>query len=238
MKKIKKLFHGKIDDLPVIAEFVLESLERDIKDFSAYSPVFTPEFIVIVRGKVVVCQGAMRAWVFIKELKSTTAKLYGEIAGARVKVNALEGYVKLASNNLDVAPKDMGIHEVRKAINADNAETLPHAIRQLLVSVKRNFAALQAVGLKQCLVDELEAQPAVIDELNLRQNTLESERNRLTEADMHLFNDLWLTIAPIFETGKALYKGVDEAKLKDYTFAELERRLHPHPRKKENEVEV
>ncbi|MDR2041059.1 MAG: hypothetical protein LBP98_01920, partial [Tannerella sp.] len=64
-----------------------------------------------------------------------------------------------------------------------------------------------------------------------RQNKLESERNRVTEQDVDAYNDLWLALQPILETGKALYRGTDKAKLKDYTFVQLEKRLHPFPRK-------
>jgi hypothetical protein len=228
MIKIKKMFQGRVDDLPVIAEFVSESLERDLPDFNAYSPRFNTALIADIRSKVTVCRSAMRAWMFTKELKTTTARLYATMDAVRLPLNILEGYIKLAGTQLDVAPKDMGLHEVRRSIKNDNAETLPPALRQLMTSVQRNLPALYAAGLPPSLVDELNAQPATIEALNLRQNTLASERNRLTETDMQLFNDLWLAIAPLFETGKALYKGIDPAKLKDYTFAELVRRLHPH----------
>jgi hypothetical protein len=47
-----------------------------------------------------------------------------------------------------------------------------------------------------------------------------------------LFNDLWKTLSPVFETGKALYRGVDEAKLKDYTVTQLVKRIDHEGRRK------
>jgi hypothetical protein len=226
--KMKKLFHGRIEVLPVIGQFVVESYSRDVADFSAYSPVFTVGLVAEIEKQIELCRNATRSWIFIKELKTVSVALYATIGSVRVKMNALEGYVHLAGSTLDLTYADFGIVEVRRAVSRKNAETVPEAIRQLLINVKRNFTALQAVGMQQTLYAEIEKLAMEIDRLNARQNVVESERNLQTEADLHLFNDLWLAIAPIFETGKALYRGVDEARLKDYTFAQLEKRLHPH----------
>jgi hypothetical protein len=37
----KKMFQCKIEELPVIGEFVVESARKDMADFSGFSPVFT-----------------------------------------------------------------------------------------------------------------------------------------------------------------------------------------------------
>ncbi|MDR2139304.1 MAG: hypothetical protein LBP50_07140, partial [Tannerella sp.] len=81
-------------------------------------------------------------------------------------------------------------------------------------------------------------QTAAIDALNVKQNELESRRNRATEEDIDVFNDLWLALQPVLETGRALYRGVDAAKLKDYTIAQLKKRLHPHPQKQPSGKEL
>jgi hypothetical protein len=232
MKK-KRLFQCSISDLPVVGEFLLESMSRDINDFSGYSPMFTTAYSDGVRAKIVTCRGLTRAWTFIKELKTVTDKLYTGINALRVLLNPVEGYVKLAAASLDVAVADVGLKEVRKSIDKGNAETLVVAVADLLSTLRRNLSALQAVGLQESQLDAIEQQTLAINALNVKQNELESERNRVTEQNIDVFNDLWLSLQPILETGKALYRGVDEAKLKDYTLTQLEKRLHPHPRKTE-----
>ncbi|MDR2763560.1 MAG: hypothetical protein LBB90_00835 [Tannerella sp.] len=227
----KRLFPCSISDLPVLAEFLLESLGRDINDFSGYSPLFTTSCSDGIRAKIITCREVTRSWTFIKELKSVTETLYSDIHALRVTINPVEGYVKLAAASLDVAVGDVGLKEVRRSIGKGNAETLVPAVAELLSTLRRNITALQAVGLQESLLVAIEEQTATIDTLNVKQNELESERNRVTEQDTDVFNDLWLALQPILETGKALYRGVDEAKLKDYTIAQLEKRLHPHPHK-------
>jgi hypothetical protein len=147
MKK-KRLFHCSISDLPVIGEFLLESLSRDVNDFSAYSPLFTTSYSDGVRAKITTCRGLTRAWTFIRELKTVTKKLYADIDALRVLLNPVEGYVKLAAASLDVAVADVGLKEVRKSIGNSNAETLVPAVAELLSTLRRNLAALQAVGLQ------------------------------------------------------------------------------------------
>jgi hypothetical protein len=231
--KRKTLFSCPIDDVPVIGEFVVESMGRDMHDFSSYSPIFTPQYADNVKMKIVICRDLTRSWTFTKELKAVTDKLYVGIDGMRVKINRLEGYIRLGAEALDVAVADVGLKEVRRSISAGNAERLVPAVAQLLSTVRRNYVALQVVGLQETLLMEIEHQTAEIDALNVKQNELESERNRATERDVEAFNDLWRSLAPILETGKALYRGVDDAKRKDYTIAQLEKRLHPPKRKPE-----
>ncbi|MDR2040997.1 MAG: hypothetical protein LBP98_01610 [Tannerella sp.] len=230
MKK-KRLFQCSISDLPVIGEFLLESLGRDINDFSAYSPLFTTSYRDGVRAKILACRGLTRAWTLIKELKTVTGKLYADMNALRVRLNPVEGYLKLAAASLDVAVADAGLKEVRKSISNGNAETLVPAVAEFLATLRRNLSALQAVGLQANQLDAIEQHTLAIDALNVRQNKLESERNRVTEQDVDAYNDLWLALQPILKTGKALYRGTDKAKLKDYTFVQLEKRLHPSPRK-------
>jgi hypothetical protein len=230
--KEKKLFSVKIDDLPLIAQVLMESFKRDLNAFTAFSPVFNADLIEVVLGKIELCRFAIRAWVITQELKEVSTKLYADIAGTRLQMNALEAYVKLASPNLDIAAANFGIKQVRKAITSNNAEKVPETLRQLLFNVERNITALAGVGMPATLPNEIKQRATEIDNLNTLQNVIESKRAIQTDQDMHLFNDLWITIQPVIETGKALFRGIDETKLKDYTISQIEQKLH-HEKKQE-----
>jgi hypothetical protein len=95
-----------------------------------------------------------------------------------------------------------------------------------LVAVKRNFPALEVYGLKQTLLDDIEAQLKEIGKLNVKQNALLSKRNSLTVENIDKFNDLWSNLKLIMSTAKAIYRGVNEAKLKDYTITHLKKRVN------------
>jgi hypothetical protein len=100
-----------------------------------------------------------------------------------------------------------------------------------MTTVERNQSVLAAKGLKSKLIKEIETQIHEINELNMIQNELISKRNRLTEKNIVLFNDLWASLQPVLKTAKAIYRGVDEEKLKDYTVTQLIKRINAGKRK-------
>jgi hypothetical protein len=76
------------------------------------------------------------------------------------------------------------------------------------------------------LIDEIETQLREINSLNEKHNKLISKRNRLTGENVEKFNDLWNSLKPIFDTAKAIYQGADKVKLKNYTIAQLMKRIN------------
>jgi hypothetical protein len=221
-----KKFTGKIEDVPMIGEFVVNNAERDINDFNGYSAKFTVDYLATVKSKVEVCKELAKSSTITKELKSATHQLYSTTKNFRIKLNALEGYLKLGANNLDIAVEDFGLKKVRSNITRSNIEGFLSSMRTSLVAVKRNQPALEAQGMKPAFIDEIETHLREINLLNVRQNELISKRNRLTSDNMDKFNDLWSNLKLIMNTAKAIYQGVNEVKLKDYTIAQLKRRVN------------
>jgi hypothetical protein len=230
-----KKFQCKIEDLPVMGEFLLNSVKEDLNDFINFSSVFTPDYLTSVETKINSCKELISSSVVAKELKAVTGQLYEKSKGLRVKLNALEGYLKLGNGELDVSVESMGLKNVRNDISRSNIESLMFNIHNLLAAVKRNQSVLEAKGLKQELIDGIESQTSEINVLNTRQNSLISNRNRLTKQNIEQFNDLWDSLQPILKTAQAIYRGVDSTKLKDYTVAQLMRRINATRKKEKDE---
>jgi hypothetical protein len=215
-----------LEDVPTIAAFIIDRLEEDLDDFNAFSTIFNPAYIASVRGKIDICKDLISSSSVAKELKSVTQKISDDSGRLRVKLNALEGYLKLAATELDITVTDVGIKTVRNAITRGNTEGVTANIRQLLAAVKRNSTVLETKGLNPDLLSEIETQTQEIETLNVKQNDLISTRNRLTEKNTETFNDLWKSLQPIMETAKAIYRGVNPTKLKDYTVLQLQKRIN------------
>ncbi|MDR1886597.1 MAG: hypothetical protein LBQ70_01665, partial [Prevotellaceae bacterium] len=181
---INKTFSCKIEDLPVIGEFLLGSLTKDLSDFSAYSPMFTADYPASIRVKIDACKNLISSSTITRELKATTQALYGKSKNLRGKLNTLEGYLKLAGQELDVAVDDTGLKSVRNDISRHNTEGLELNLRRMLTAVKRNMEVLTAKGLRRELIDEIEVRLEEIGELNVKQNVQTSERNRLTQSNI------------------------------------------------------
>jgi hypothetical protein len=54
----------------------------------------------------------------------------------------------------------------------------------------------------------------------------QSENNLLQVIYFMLLNDLCDSLHPILDAAKALYRGVDDVKLKDYTVLQLKKRIN------------
>ncbi|MDR3261110.1 MAG: hypothetical protein LBT78_04670 [Tannerella sp.] len=221
-----KKFPFKIEELPTIGDFVLESVLKDSDDFSSYSSLFSPEYLATVKKKIVTCKGLVASSTVGKELKAATQQLYGKSKQLRVRLNALEGYLKIGAKELDILLEDVGLKNIRNDITRNNTEGLILNVQKALTAVKRNLPALTAKGLKPELIGDIETQIQEIDALNVKQNNLISARNRLTKANIELFNDLWDSLRPILDAAKAIYRGVDNVKLKDYTILQLKKRVN------------
>jgi hypothetical protein len=221
-----KKFTCRVEDLPVIGEFVVNSAEKDINDFNNYSAKFTIEYLATVNSQIEVCKELAKSSTITKELKSATHQLYYTTKNFRIKLNALEGYLKIGVDKLDIAIEDFGLKKIRSNIVRSNIEGFLSNMRTTMVAVKRNISTLEAQGMKPAFIDEIETHLQEINSLNVKQNELISKRNRLTADNINKFNDLWSNLKLIMNTAKAIYRDVNEAKLKDYTIAHLKRRVN------------
>jgi hypothetical protein len=215
-----------MEDVPLIGEFIVNNAERDVNDFNGYSSMFTIDYFEAVRSKIEVCKELVKLAGVPKELKSVTFQLYDRVKAFRMKLNALEGYLKTGADNLDVAVKDTGFKNVRMYLTKGNIEGLLSNLKTMLIVVKRNLSVLEEQGLTQTHIDEVEAQLQEINLLHEKQNELRRKRNRLTDENINRFNDLWNNMRLIMNVAKAIYQEVDEVKLKDYTVAHLKKKIN------------
>jgi hypothetical protein len=228
--KIKK-FQCKIEDLPVIAAFLLSNLKKDLNDFVSFSPLFTSDYLAMIEAKINACKELMNSSIITKDLKVVTKQMYDKSKDLRVKLNALEGYFKLGADKLDVMPEDVGLKSVRNEITRCNIEGVVSKMKMIITIVKRNQPVLEAAGLKSLLIGDIENQIGEINALNIKQYELASERNRLTRENIAIFNDLWDSLQPILKAAKAIYRGVDDVRLREYTISRLIRRINAAKRK-------
>jgi hypothetical protein len=213
----------KTENIPMIGEFIVSNAEKDIKDFNNYSSVFTVNYFVMIKTKIEICKELTRSSTVARELKITTLQLYNEIKNLRAKLNALERYLKLRAGKSNIALNDIGLKNVKRDITRHNIEGLLLNMKTSLIAVKQNLPALK---LKQTLIDEIETQLQKISSLNLKQNTLAVKCNKFIIENIDKFYDLWNSLKSILVAARAIYHDVDEVKLKDYTIAQLKKKVN------------
>jgi hypothetical protein len=222
----KKKYHCKDEELPVITGFVVDSLERDLNDFSAFSPKFNTAYLGELKSKLLGIELIFTGKKFTAELKKVTSNLNEVVASLRPRLNQIEGYVKLAGSALTTETSGFGVSAVRKPLNRGNVEGILAASNLLLHNIAINEHKLAEQGLSPDTTRAFLRLVTTIDSLNREQNRLAGQR--AVEIEMHLeqFNDLWEMLSEVLVVGRSLYKGVDSVRLKDYTMAWLRKRVN------------
>ncbi|MDR1879039.1 MAG: hypothetical protein LBQ64_05690 [Bacteroidales bacterium] len=214
-----------IEDLPVIADFVIVSLRRDLANFSTYSPKFNDSYLDVFEGKIAKVKSVIAGKIFTKELSKVTINLKDAVGELRPKLNKIEGYVKMADKSLSTTIVGFGISAVRQPLNRGNVEGVTKTLGDLLHIIENNRNVLSEQGLSDEMVNVLRNAREEIERLNNLQNQIISQRAIAVEENSAVFDDLWKTISETLTAGRSLYKGVDAARIKDYTLTELEKKL-------------
>lgn len=219
-----KKFNCKIESLPVIGSFLMLSFEVDSPTFISYSPMFNEPFASNLKAKINVCANMISVEELQKQQKLVTRSLDTSIKSVRLLMNPLEGYLKIATG-LDVAITDFGIKKVRDGISSKRPEDTISGLKLVTANFLRNKTALVAVGCDPKTDEVLNQAIAELTDLNEQQNVFKNKCVRTTEEIIKEHNQLWDMMNPVFVAGKAIFKGKDEVKLREYTFSTLKRRV-------------
>jgi hypothetical protein len=221
----QKLFNCSVENVTPIAGLLLDAFARDLTDFTAYSPRFTSAYLTQAQTQKSVCDAIVDSAIMNAQRKAATTQLENKEKEIRLLLNKAEGYIKLAGNKLDIDITDFGIANLRDKINKENTEGTLKALPRVVDNLTRNATALQTEGMPASLPSTLTQLGNDIALLNATQVNKLTERIHLTEENTKSLNALWETITPILDAAKAMYKGVNELKMKDYTISVLEKRL-------------
>jgi hypothetical protein len=226
METVKLIIKVRLDEVTTIGGFTIDPLKnRDWDRFKAYKPSkYTDDFLTGLEAKLEEVAGVVNPVVLTAEQKLITERLLGTIIGLRDPMNLLEGYVADA-NPLTVLPKDFGISQVRTKVNKGEVEGLDGALSTVVTNVTNNKPALIAVGYTEEAFTDLKAAKQSIYDDNQAQNSKTRERAELVAANIGLINDFLTDLKGIWADGKRLFKISDKVKVKDYTLADLIRRI-------------
>jgi len=221
----KRKFSCKLEDVPAVAGYLAQRLRADLADFVEFSDAFSENYVTALIAKTTQCNQLILSDVLTKEIVAITTQITEKIKPIRLNLNKLDGYLNMADGQMTVSAKAIGTKLVRDSIENGNSEGIVAQVRRLLVGVNNNVAVLQTKGLKPALIAELAQSADDIERLGIDQNFKITERNRHTDENIAVFNDLWDMNVFITDAGKAIYKGVDATKLSDYTMSTILKRI-------------
>jgi len=214
-------YNCKDEELPVIAEYLLYSLNHDLADFTAFSPKFDKLFVADFEAKIAASGELVNSREETLELKVITQHLYGTMDETIVSLNHLEGYIKMAKGNIPISVADFGLPALRKKLYTKDAEGTMNAGRLVVSNIEKYKAALTAEGMTEAFESSLKAAFVSIDADNTKQYEIARARRDLVQNNVGVLNDLFAQMTEIFEVGKILYRKTKPEKAEEYTFTYL-----------------
>jgi hypothetical protein len=221
--KRNRKFNCTESELPSICERVAFSLERDLQDFTAYSPKFNSQYLLNFKGKITIVSELVNPKMEIAEQKIITNRLYGTMNGLIDSINQLQGYVKLAKTTIPISLTDFGLTTLRQQARSKDAEGAQKSLQLVNANILKYKDPLTEQGLNEELTAHFTNAAASIGVDNQKQYEIKSNRMELVDANMESLNELFALVSEILEIGKILYKGKKPLKQKEYTFDTLKK---------------
>lgn len=224
METLKK-FKCKNEEIIVICDYVQDCFQRDLSDFTAYSPKFNQQYLSDFKAK----NEAMNQIVFpqdkTKELKIVTTRLYENMDKLIDPLSRINGYIKLSKPLVPLSATDFGTIRLKQKIRSKDAEGTLKSLQQVNSNIEKYKQPLIEQGLSLDTINLLSKAFAIIDKDNQLQYQIVSSRRILTAENTNSLNDLYTQLMEICEVGKILYRNTQKSKLPDYTFAYLKKKV-------------
>jgi hypothetical protein len=230
MNSTTALPNCKTEEIPVIGQFVLDNVQRDLPDFTSAAPDIDQGYIDNQTAKQAVINALVTRTEKTGELKVVTQSLHDRMDGLKPKLDLFEVKLKRAADQLATPIAEFGLPKLRTNIRKRNAEALLTDLAVLLREIDSNIHALEAKGFTAAMRQEFVDDRIFIDSHNRQQNTLMNQRSELTAENKALLLDYWHDIAELMSVGKLIFKN-DKVKAKEYTFTNLHSRVRRDSRK-------
>ena len=214
----------KKENIPVIGGFVIARAEKDLADISQAAPDIDQAYLDALKVKQETVRVMVRPSEKTGEMKEVTKNMYATMEGLRTKLNLFEIKLNRAASQLKKPPTAFGLTTLRKHLRSRKAEGVLSSLELLLHEIDANAAALEAKGFTQAMHDEFTSVLNSINVDNGLQNVKLDERGELTLDNKLVISDFWKGISDLMAIGRLLYKD-NPVKLKEYTFAVLNRRV-------------
>lgn len=214
-------FTCKDEELPVVARFVAFSLNRDNADFSAFSPMFTQDYVTNFETQITTTSELLEPASETLVKSQITQHYTATIKGLTKPIAAVSGYLKLANASLKITDAAFGLTAVRKSIDNNDVEGVISNLRIVINNINTYKAVLAEKGLTDEFITGLNDAAKSIADDRQQQMEITSNRRQIVQNNISTFNAVWAQTAEILKIGKVLYQGTNPAKLADYTYAQL-----------------
>lgn len=231
-------FDCKNEELPVLCRFCAISLARDLNDFTAYSPMFDAAYLTAFKGRIETVGELIQPQSETVALKVITDRIYQTLDDLIPPINYLEGYLKLAGKQVPLSSTDFGLVQLRRKARARDLEGVLKQLHTVGENSKKYKKELMAKGMTEEMISKFVAAAKLLTEDKDQSYKLISSRAAIVQSNMGLLTVLKNQLTEICTIGKILYKQTDQAKLKDYTFAQMKKHIRRDTKVVDSKPEV
>lgn len=201
------------EEFTPLADFIKASFERDQSVIVAKKPKLNASFLSDFTTKLDQVKVLESGLVLTEEQKATTVLLYDEATELNKKLNFLSSYMQDAGLN------SSAVSDLKTDLKKHNIEGAILKIESVKQFVSANKTLLEAEGMDNGFIAELDGHKISLSARNLEQNKFMDKHKTLTDANQAEYKVLYSYIAKIATAGKLIFDGTV---VKDeYTVAKL-----------------
>jgi hypothetical protein len=210
----------RLEELPVVADLLLQLMNRDRHYFASFSSEFNDAYIADVQTQILRIQDLIPAQIISAEKSKLTSLRYQVMGEIMYILDRIDAYVRRASDQLNVHADDFGIREAKQDLKRKNVEGSLMRIKEVEQNISLNLQALQIKGYKIELGEELLESTEKMAEMNLLKVEMISRRKQLVIQNHTQYQLLWNYILEISDIGKLVMR-LEQAKANEYKFCNL-----------------
>lgn len=215
----------KDEELPLLSGFTLSSMTRDLPDFSSYSPLFTTEYVKKFEVTIAAVNEVIQPKSELMKQKEITIRISKTLTNLIDASTRLSGYLKLANGSLGLTPEKFAISQLKRQIARRDIEGVIQNLKLITDNISMNKEILMVQGLNEELIAVFVNAAKSLDDDKRLQVKMISDRKGIILNNVSLFNGLYGDLCNIMTVGKILYRTTNSAKLQDYTFNDLKKRV-------------
>lgn len=193
----------KQEDYVAIADFMLQSFERDKADFLKYYKAMDDAFLADFKAANEALKKAPSVMMRVKQQQSVTSRLHNLLDETKKNVIFLNDYAQRAK--LDVA----SLTKVVKQIVSRNAEGVVKILRDALPYYEEHVDEI--TNMPEGFLDSIKEQVTQIEVLNADQNNSMNVKKSVANANQGHYKNLYDYISEVAKAGKLIYKGTPKA---------------------------
>lgn len=216
-----RLFSCKYEELLPVSKFTLFSLKRDIAEFTAFSNMFSDEYVTQTEAMINTVENLLEPKAETLMLSMIAQTMEQQATELGDQLNFIDGYLKLLKTMPGMTAKAFGISDLRISIRKRDYEGVLKGLKILLSNVQNHLSALQGKGMPATMPQTLQGLHDDIAQNRLKQFEIKSNRAGIVQNNLKTLNELYMRMTEIYSIGKVLYKNTDPAKYADYTFTKL-----------------